>query len=47
MSLNRTAKIVHTKLDIYVFITNIKGRAGRGRMVVAFTTTYPISAYHH
>ena len=47
MSLNRTAKIVHTKLDIYIFITNIKGRTGRGRMVVAFTTTYPISAYHH
>ena len=45
MGLNRTAKIVHIKLDIYIFITNIKGR--RGRMVVAFTTTYPISAYHH
>jgi hypothetical protein len=23
------------------------GRRGRGRMVVGFTTTYAISAYHH
>jgi hypothetical protein len=25
----------------------IKGRRGRNRMVVCFTTTYAISAYHH
>jgi hypothetical protein len=24
-----------------------RGRRGRGRMVVGFTTTCPISAYHH
>ena len=24
-----------------------RGRRGRGRMVVGFTTTYAISAYHH
>jgi len=24
-----------------------KGRRGRDRMVVGFTTTYAISAYHH
>ena len=29
------------------WITNIKGRRGRDRMVVGFTTTYAISAYHH
>jgi len=42
---------VHTKLDIYVFIIGGKcltrGRCGRDRMVVGFTTTYAISAYHH
>ena len=26
---------------------NIRGRRGRDRMVVGFTTTYAISAYHH
>ena len=25
----------------------IRGRYGRDRMVVGFTTTYAISAYHH
>ena len=25
----------------------VRGRRGRDRMVVGFTTTYPISAYHH
>jgi hypothetical protein len=25
----------------------IRGRRGRDRMVVGFTTTYAISAYHH
>jgi len=25
----------------------IRGRRGRGRMVVEFTTTYAISTYHH
>ena len=24
-----------------------RGRRGRGRMIVGFTTTYAISAYHH
>ena len=24
-----------------------RGRRGRDRMVVGFTTTYPISVYHH
>ena len=24
-----------------------RGRRGRGRMVVGFTTTYAVSAYHH
>ena len=33
---------LHT-LSLYV----IKGRRGRDRMVVGFTTTYAISAYHH
>ena len=25
----------------------LRGRRGRGRMVVGFMTTYAISAYHH
>ena len=29
------------------FLMSIWGRRGRGRMVVRFTTTYAISAYHH
>jgi hypothetical protein len=29
------------------FSFDIWGRGGRDRMVVAFTTTYAISAYHH
>jgi len=29
--------------NLYLF----KGRRGRDRMVVGFTTTYAISAYHH
>ena len=28
-------------------IVYIDGRRGRDRMVVGFTTTYEISAYHH
>ena len=26
---------------------SVRGRRGRDRMVVGFTTTYAISAYHH
>jgi len=29
------------------FTIETRGRRGRDRMVVGFTTTYPISAYHH
>jgi hypothetical protein len=29
------------------FIFHSSGRRGRDRMVVGFTTTYAISAYHH
>jgi hypothetical protein len=32
---------------LYNFLTEIRGRRGRDRMVVGFTTTYAISAYHH
>jgi hypothetical protein len=30
-----------------MIIYNYKGRRGRDRMVVGFTTTYSISVYHH
>jgi len=26
---------------------SVRGRRGRDRMIVGFTTTYAISAYHH
>jgi hypothetical protein len=35
--------IVHIELDFY----RGGGRRGHDRMVVGFTTTYAISAYHH
>jgi hypothetical protein len=28
-------------------LSNNKGRRGHDRMVVGFTTTYAVSAYHH
>jgi len=31
----------------FVFKSTIRGRRGRDRMVVGFTTTYTISVYHH
>jgi len=34
-------------LNIYSHLYRKRGRRGRDRMVVGFTTTYAISAYHH
>jgi len=37
-------------LFIYIYFVlypDLRGRRGRDRMVVGFTTTYAISAYHH
>ena len=31
---------------LFIVVYNV-GRRGRDRMVVGFTTTYAISAYHH
>jgi len=33
-------------IDVHVHF-NLRGRSGHDRMVVGFTTTYTISAYHH
>jgi len=43
---NRTSCIYNS---LYIFVTTLakKDRRGRYRMVVEFTTTYAISAYHH
>ena len=42
---------MYTTLDIYLFIANheinSRSRSGHDRMVVGFTTTYAIRAYHH
>jgi hypothetical protein len=47
-------RVVHIKLDFFTFLhmdklshKNILGRHDRHRMVVGFTTTCVISAYHH
>jgi len=32
---------------VYVFLKLVQGSSWRDRMVVVFTTTYAISAYHH
>jgi hypothetical protein len=40
----RVHKTDHTLLLIYMFV---KGRRGRGRTVVGFTTTYAINVNHH
>jgi len=41
----------HSFLNIYLgsiyYSINNRGRRGRDRIVVGFTTTYAISAYHH
>jgi hypothetical protein len=34
-------------LTSFALYSEERGRRGRGRMVVGFTTTYVISAYHH
>jgi hypothetical protein len=34
-------------IDIGGIVDHHKGRCGRDHMVVGFTTTYAISAYHH
>jgi hypothetical protein len=45
-SLNRTCFAIHN--NVRTLLTKIKrGRGGRGRMAVAFTTTCTISTYHH
>ena len=37
-----------TKHEKHLFsLMSQRGRRGRDRMVVGFTTTYAISAYHH
>ena len=39
---------IHNTLYHLVFVTyDCRGHRGRDRMVVGFTTTYAISAYHH
>jgi hypothetical protein len=40
-TIQKTKKMSNTDL------TNIGGRRGHDRMIVGFTTTYAISAYHH
>jgi len=39
--------VSHVHLHPYTFSIIIKGRRGRDRMVVEFTTTYAIRAYHN
>ena len=39
--------IMRTNFDILRFHWKRNGRRGRDRMVVGFTTTCAVSAYHH
>jgi len=48
----RENKIIPSTINYQFILNNIQlplsgGRRGRDRMVVGFTTTYAISAYHH
>ena len=38
---------IETKCLMFHIYVYIRGRRGRDCMVVGFTTTYAISAYHH
>ena len=40
-------KYIMYKVQDYIVLYNTWSRRGRDRMVVRFTTTYAISAYHH
>ena len=42
-SINQIPVVIYT----YIYTMYITGRHGRDSMVVGFTTTYAISAYHH
>ena len=42
-----SADINSTHLTYCQYLVSVGGRRGRDRMVVGFTTTYAISAYHH
>jgi len=40
-------RFIYTFIQKMTFHTNLRGRHGPDRMVVGFTTTYAIVAYHH
>jgi hypothetical protein len=40
-------QFIQTVLYLHIYIPVYRGCFGRDRMVVGFTTTYAISAYHH
>jgi competence protein ComGF len=42
-------QVINNVMDVYLvnFFISCQGRRGRDRMVVEFTSTYAISAYHH
>jgi hypothetical protein len=39
--------VLASSVVVYIFYPSWGGRRGRDRMVVGFTTTCAISAYHH
>jgi hypothetical protein len=41
------ARIFKVNIQVKVNTFECRGRSGRGRMVIGFTTTCAISAYHH
>ena len=47
ISHNVQIQILMSSIHCCTFAYHVEGRRGRVRMVVGFTTTYAISAYHH
>jgi len=39
--------LLERNAELHTELNTLRGRHGRDRMVVRFTTTYAISAYHH
>jgi len=46
LGVNYVFALLNSTLGTFI-LCSAKGRRGRDRMVVQFTTTYAISAYHH
>jgi hypothetical protein len=46
LGVNYVLALLYSILGTFI-LCSARGRRGRDRMIVQFTTTYAISAYHH